>query len=32
MELFIARHSEASFSPTFCPECGQQNDGEFLPK
>jgi hypothetical protein len=29
-EGFISRHSEASFSHTFCPECGAKHYGEYL--
>jgi hypothetical protein len=30
MERYITEHSEAEFSHTFCPECGERHYGEFL--
>ena len=30
LERYIAERSEASFSHTFCPECGRTHYGEFL--
>jgi hypothetical protein len=32
MESYIADHSEASFTHTFCPECGKQHYGEYYDK
>ncbi|HKP50282.1 MAG TPA: hypothetical protein VJU17_09730 [Gemmatimonadales bacterium] len=30
MEQYITEHSEARFSHTFCPECGERHYGEYL--
>ena len=30
MERYITEHSEAEFSHTFCPECGQRHYGAYL--
>lgn len=30
IESYITEHSEASFTHTFCPECGKQHYGEYL--
>lgn len=30
MERYITEHSEAEFSHTFCPECGERHYSEFL--
>ena len=30
METYIAERSEASFTHTFCPECGRQHYGEYI--
>ena len=30
IEFYITQRSEASFSHTFCPECGKQHYGEYL--
>jgi hypothetical protein len=32
IESYITEHSEASFSHTFCPECGKQHYGEYYDK
>jgi len=32
IEFYITQHSEATFTSTFCPECGAKHYGQYLEK